>query len=58
MSSGHRLTAYMPAAFHEVEGFLDEMLVLLPILGINAFETPATQSTDSRKKLYCSGTDY
>lgn len=42
----------------EVEGFLDEMLVLLPILGINVFEKPTTQSKEASKKLYCRGNDY
>ena len=51
-----RILSEMDSA--EAEGFLEEMLVLLPVLGITAFEKPTSKSSEVSKKLYCKGNDY
>ena len=37
----------------QIEGYLDEMLSLLPVLGIDAFEEPQTTSRDRRIYHWC-----
>lgn len=56
-SNSPKLKALSEMDAAEVEGFLEEMLVLLPILGINAFENPTSQKTETSKNLYCKGGD-
>ena len=40
-----------------LDGFLEEMLTLYPVMGLSAFEIPRVVDAQSRVKLFCSGPD-
>ena len=40
-----------------LDGFLEEMLTLYPVMGLGAFEVPRTSDAESKVKLFCSGPD-
>jgi len=40
-----------------LDGFLEEMLTLYPVMGLSSFEVPRTADAESKVKLFCKGPD-
>jgi len=50
-------TALAEADQAMLDGFLEEMLTLYPVMGLSAFEVPRSVDVQNRVKLFCSGPD-
>lgn len=50
-------TALAEADQAMLDGFLEEMLTLYPVMGLTAFEVPRAIDVETKVKLFCSGPD-